>query len=418
MRLSTKSTHRSKLNRFSPCSPASRSAVAVACLFALGAIIGCQQTPSETTPTTETVTVPGGTATADTGPIVRFTSPTNTLTVRDDQVRDIGFSVDAATDATVALFLDPDNDAANGNELDLAAGLQFPAGVTTSSQDLVAGFFPYGTYFVRAQATDGTKNNVFNAPGIVNIVAGDGAFGTDDGLDTTAGLQLLYDSGKPQAVSRRIPFVDTWHVVDVLDNLSPRIVVPIQFTSDVEIHRIQFYVFGIDEPRDKRVDIFRGTDQTTVGEQIQQLEVTNHDSRRNGWWNTVTPPSPIALPAGSYGFSYHAALEFTEHWAGNAPVGAGFAWMSSVQGAPFAKATTDEFGFVPNFGIRIIGRFMGKSAGGARARLPDRRAEAAEVARSADTEGAFIDDPKFYRYDREKRGAIHVVWRRAASINR
>ena len=389
----------------------------------LATLVGCEQTPViPTTPTADNgVTVPGGTATSETGPIVRFTSPNGTTSVRDDQVASLEFSVDTATDATVALFLDTDADNENGNEIDLAAGLVFPTGVTSASQDLIAGFFPYGAYIVKARATDGTRTNFFSAPGIVNVVPGGGGAGTDEGLGGLTGLQLLHDSGKPQAINQRVPFIDTWHVIDVADNLAPRMVVPIEFNQDVELHRLQFYVFGMDEPRSKRLEIYSGTDENTVGERILQLDVQNHDSRRNGWWNNVALPEPLALPAGKYGVSYHAALEFSEHWAGNAPNGPGFVWVSPVQTAVFSRGGAAEFGFSPNFGMRVIGKFTGKGAASARVILPDRRAEVAEVALAEHETGDFIEDPTVYRYDRDKlkdmRG-FHVLWRRASAIDR
>ncbi len=362
--------------------------------------------------------VAGGTATLESGPIVRFDAPSQSTTYFDTQIGSIQYSVDTATAATVALYLDLDATNDNGNEIDLAAGLSFEPGVTSSSHELVAGFYPYGTYFVKARVTDGTTTNYYNAGGLVNIVASGSGFGSDEGLDPVAGLQLLHDSGKPRSVNRRIPFVDTWHVIDVLDNLAPRMVVPIEFTTDVEIHRLQFYVFGIDQPGQKRVEIYRGTDENTVGEMIHRIDVDNHLSRRNGWWNTVIPDSPIVLEAGRYGVSFHAALEFTEHWAGNAPEGFGFAWASPVQSVAYTKVGAENFGFTPNFGIRVIGKFTGKNAANGRARLPDRRAEAEEAAGNASDDGPFIQDPTIYHYPREKKDGFHVVWRRASTIGK
>lgn len=362
---------------------------------------------------------PGGTATAETGPIVRFNVPSQSMTVRDDQVATLEFTVDTASEATVSLFLDTDSNADNGNEIDLAAGKAYQPGVTSATVELIAGFHPYATYFVKARATDGTHTTVYSAAGIVNIVPGGSGFGSDDGEGVATGLQLLYDSGKPLSINRRIPFVDTWHIIDVLDNLAPRLVMPVEFDTDIELHRLQFYVFGIDEPRDKRLEIYQGTDENSVGELIHQLDLTEHVSRRNGWWNTVQPDSPITLPAGKYGFSFHSALEFTEHWAGNAPQGAGYVWVSPVNTAAFSKASLDEFGFVPNFGIRLVGKFVGKDAGGARARLPDREAEAIDVARGKMETGDYLEDQKIYQYQREKPArSIHIVWRRASAIDR
>lgn len=397
--------------------------IGTASVLGLAAFFGCEQTPvvpSGPIAGNPTV-VPGGTATAETGPIVRFTSPKGTTSVRDDQIGTLQFSVDTATDATVALFLDTDADNANGNEIDFAAGLTFSTGVTSASHDLIAGFYPYGTYFVKARATDGTRTNFYIAPGIVNVVPGGGGAGTDEGLSGLTGLQLLHDSGKPQAINQRVPFIDTWHVIDVADNLAPRMVVPIEFNQDVELHRLQFYVFGFDEPRSKRLEIYAGTDENTVGERVLQLDIQNHESRRNGWWNNIALPEPLALPAGKYGISYHAALEFTEHWAGNAPIGSGYVWVSPVQSAEFNKGGAEEFGFSPNFGMRVIGKFTGKAGASARAVLPDRHAEAAEVTQIEHESGDYIEDPTVYRYDRDKlkdmRG-FHVLWRRASAIDR
>lgn len=404
-----------KLNRLS------RSVALTVIVPSLAILAGCdpaQQVGPGAGTQPNPAAVPGGTATVETGPIVRFTAPTQSLTVADDQISTLQYSVDSAIEATVALFLDPDATHDNGNEIDLAAGLSFQPGVTSTGHDLIAGFFPYGTYFIKARATDGTKTNVFNAAGVINIVPGGSTFGSDDGLENVEGLQLLHDSGKPKAMNRRIPFVDTWHVLDVVDNLAPRMIVPIEFSQDVELHRIQFYVFGIDEPAQKRVEIYRGTNENTAGEQIHQIELNDHLSRRNGWWNTVVLDPPMQLTAGNYGFSYHAALEFTEHWAGNAPEGEGYAWASPVQSVGFSKITATEFGFTPNFGIRVVGKFTGKNTTGGRARLPDRRAESDESARAELDDGTYLEDPTIYRYPRDDTGRFHIVWRRASSIGR
>ncbi len=116
--------------------------------------------------------------------------------------------------------------------------------------------------------------------------------------------------------------------------------------------------------------------------------------------------------------SFHAALEFTEHWAGNAPEGLGFAWVSPVQSVGYTKVGPENFGFTPNFGIRVIGKFTGKNAANGRARLPDRQAEAEEAAGSASDDGPFIQDSTIYHYPREKNDGFHVVWRRASSIGK
>lgn len=385
-------------------------------------LVGCDQSPVATTPSAGSPeTVAGGTATSETGPIVRFANPNGTVNLRDDQIGTLDYTVDTATEATVALFLDSDADNSNGNEIDLAAGLTYSPGVTSASHDLVAGFFPYGTYFVKARALDGAHTNYYRAPGIVNVTPGGGGAGSDEGLSGFTGLQLLHDSGKPQAINSRVPFVDTWYVIDVLDNLAPRMVVPVEFNQDVELHHLQFYVFGLDQPSEKRLEVYSGTDENAVGERILQLDIPDDVSRRNGWWNDVALPEPLSLPAGRYGFSFHAATEFTEHWAGNAPVGPGYVWVSPVPTVDFVKGGVDEFGFSPNFGIRLIGRFTGKGAASARANLPDRRVEVAEVSLAEQETRDLIEDPTVYRYNRDKvkdRRGFHVVWRRASVLDR
>lgn len=379
---------------------------------------GCEQGTSGPLPQNGSNAQPGGTATDQSGPIVRFTTPSESLNVPDDGFAAIQFSVDTASAATVGLFLDPDQEPANGNEVHFAQGLAYQPGVTQANIDLTAGFYPYGTYFVKARATDGNKMNYYSAPGLVNIVSSGQAIGSDDGLADLAGLQLLHDSGKPRAMNDRIPFVDTWYIVDVLDNLSPRVVVPVAFAQPVEIHRIQFYVFGFDQPRDKRVEIYQGTSDSAVGEKLLTIDRPGMVSRRNGWWNTITPDAPITLPAGHYGFSYHAALEFTEHWAGNAPIGEGFAWVSLVEGAPFLKVSEAEMGFPPNFGVRVIGKFAGKAGAAPRIRLPDRRAEQEEIAADNANLSSAIEDPLFFEYKSDKTRRLHTVWRHASVLDR
>ena len=124
--------------------------MSVCLLAACIALAGCDPSqvigPGNGNPSATAVA--GGTATLESGPIVRFDAPSETTTYFDTQIGSIQYSVDTATAATVALYLDVDAINDNGNEIDLAAGLSFEPGVTSSSHELVAGFYPYGTYFV------------------------------------------------------------------------------------------------------------------------------------------------------------------------------------------------------------------------------------------------------------------------------
>jgi hypothetical protein len=354
---------------------------------------------------------PAGGHNGQINPGIRFNWPAANARINDNEFGTIEYEVVTDRPMIARLVLDVDGDPSNGNEIDIASNRTFEAPGGSDRIEFIAGWYPYGDYFLRATLFDGETQYHASAPAVVSIQPS-GNTNTDGAVpQDVAGLQMIYFSGASDTVDGRAPFVDTWHVLDVLDNLSPRFVMPFELDREVEVHRFQFFVFGRIHEMQKRLEIWQGTDENSPGTLLHQQNVTNA-SYLFGGWNNITVNPPITLAPGKYGVSYHAQYEFTDHWAANAPVGPGFVWLRANDESPYLRYTAADFGFVPNFTVRILGRFVGGDARAPTAsgitipRVPQ------NVTTSSGTPQTGSVDTGVYDYRNDQADALHVIWRR------
>ncbi len=397
-----------------PCFPFSATI-----LLALGVLAGCGQ-ESVTAPV-PSPDGPGGPAGSALPPGIRFDWPSGVTLVPDESVQSIRYAVTTDRPLTARVQLDPDTTPGNGNEIELATR-SFAAGGGNDQVDLTAGWYPYGNYIVRVVLSDGARTYPYTAFGLVTIAP----IG-ERSADPFAGLRLLATSGQPTPVEvaaqsgdvpisggvgptmRRMPFVDTWHVLDPFDNLAPRFIAPLEFAEAVEIHRLQFFVFGRRDVAQKRIEIYGDTTDASPGTLLHQLDIPSA-SFAGGGWNSMMLDPPLRLAAGRYGVSFHARFEFTDHWGGNAPQGPGYVWVSAFGGAPFRKLTAEQLGFGANFSIRAMGRVddRGKSAAAHRIKIPVGKVPVV----TGFERPKITDDKTHYGYeDDDEENPVHVVWR-------
>ena len=165
---------------------------------------------------------------------------------------------------------------------------------------------------------------------------------------------------------------------------------PITLERQTQVREFAMYAFNPKDPADKRIEIYSGTDANSPGTLLKTIVFPNHSDVRQGWTRFVLD-QPLNLPAGSYGIAYHADYEFHSYWAGNAPNGAGFAWARPNDTIDWFKGGPDDFGFVPNFGLRIYGLTATQGAPNGAA-VPDRTARA-NSAPSVKPEKSATPDP-------------------------
>ncbi|MBU0640845.1 MAG: hypothetical protein KKB50_18420 [Planctomycetes bacterium] len=179
--------------------------------------------------------------------------------------------------------------------------------------------------------------------------------------------ETVFDSGDPVPRNGEVAFVNFWQVLDPADNLCVRVIAPIgELTHPTRVTGFAFYAFNPKDPCNKRVEIYRGTDATSPGTLWKTIEFANHLDVRQGWAQ-FRLPRPILLPPGSYGIAFHAECEFHSYWAPNAPHGSDYAWVRPNDSIDWFKGDEDEFGFVPNFAVRVYGRNLQQGTGGAQA---------------------------------------------------
>lgn len=371
----------------------------VLCSF-IAALVGCQagQTPS--------LTQTGGPSAGPEQPIVNFSTPLQSFDLSDSGSTPIRFKVLSRNPATVKLVLDSNLDPSNGDEMDLSPVRSYDQSGAQDEITLDAHRYPFGTYWIRATIDDGQQRASYLAPGTVRIVSSSGDTGEDPNDAGLTGLIVLHDAGKPQLVDGRVPFIDLWHVLDVLDNLSPRVIVPIQINEPVELHKLQAFGYGQPLALNRRVELYKGTDANGIGTMIHQQDV-KLESRFAGKWSTITFDPPLRLEPGAYGVSYHSEIEFTEWMAANCPNGAGYVWMSAFGAAPYAKLDSAAFGFAPNFALRLLGKPLDPKSPSARERPATPPTDVRLMYRNEDERLAttHADDPDVETWP------IHVNWR-------
>jgi hypothetical protein len=376
----------------------------VAAIAIAAMLTGCQPGANNGVNLGGDTTIPGDN---NAGPIVNFITPRQSFDIADDEEKTVQYRVTAAGPTSVKIFLDVDLNVDNGNEMDLSPLRQLADADATDEVPLVASRYPYGTYWVRAVVDDGTTQSSFIAPGNVRIIPSDLSDGEDPTDVDLTGLQIVYDSGEPVPVNGQVPFADLWHELDVLDNLAPRVITPIEITEKVEIHMIRAFTFGHSDPTPRRVDIYKGTNQDGPGELIHRVDVSTA-TRFAGKWTAIRLDEPITLEPGQYGISYHARFEFTERVAANAPNGEGYVWVSAFGAAPFVKAGAEAFGFDPNFAIRVLGKYESAKADSARTRVPPVLPDTQRlIYRSGAERVVFNADEDVTR----ELNPLHVVWR-------
>lgn len=174
-------------------------------------------------------------------------------------------------------------------------------------------------------------------------------------LLSCANATLVYDSGEPAPRSDGdIAFMSVWRVLDPADNLCVRVIVPIELDKPTRITSLAFYSFNPKDPAEKIVDIYSGTDENGVGTLHTQLCFEGHEGVAQGW-NVFTLDNAVTLPPGKYGIAFHGRFEFHSYWAANAPNGSGWAWARPNDDMDWFRGTEDDFGVLPNFGVRIYG---------------------------------------------------------------
>jgi len=165
---------------------------------------------------------------------------------------------------------------------------------------------------------------------------------------------LVYDSGDPVPRDGDVPFMSVWRVLDPLDDLCVRVVEPVELGAPTRVTALAFYCFEPKDPADKLVQFYAGTDENSVGTLLHELTFNAHEGVRQGW-NVFTIEQPISLPAGKYGIGFHGRYEFQAYWAANAPNGPGFAWARINDERGWFCGYENDYGMVPNFGVRVYG---------------------------------------------------------------
>lgn len=170
-----------------------------------------------------------------------------------------------------------------------------------------------------------------------------------------SGGELVYDTGDPMPRDDGdIPYMSVWRVLDPLDNLCVRVIVPIELDQPTRVTKLAFYSFNPKDPAAKLVDIYRGTNEESAGTLAHRLVFEDHEGVREGW-NEFPLEAPLFLPAGRYGIAFHGRFEFHSYWAMNTPNGAGFAWARGNDDMPWFLGREADFGVEPNFGVRVYG---------------------------------------------------------------
>jgi len=244
---------------------------------------------------------------------------------------------------------------------------------------------------------------------------------------------VIYDSGNPAPRDNGdVAFMDVWRVLDPLDNLSVRVVAPIgEFAQPTRVTGFAFYAFSPKDPADKRIEIYSGTGADSAGVLWRSIELPQHSGVRQGW-NRVELDEPILFPPGQYGISYHAMYEFHSYWAPNAPRGAGYAWVKLNDTLDWFKGGVDDFGFVPNFAIRIYGvaateangeqaapagQPRSRTSGGRVAPAPRPQTEQKSPVGQAEAATDTAADGNPHEYEPGTRTeAVHVIWRKDANL--
>jgi hypothetical protein len=238
-----------------------------------------------------------------------------------------------------------------------------------------------------------------------------------------APASVVYDSGEPMLEDGDIPFMSVWRVLDPLDDLCVRVVVPFELTAPTRVTALAFYSFNPKDPADKLVDIYAGTDENSVGTPLQQLTFENHEGVRQGW-NVFTLAQPIQLTPGKYGVAFHGRYEFHGYWAANAPNGPGWAWVRINDDRAWLRCGEEDFGVLPNFGLRVYGAYgpptTVKSArpGGAMepGPGPKPRMPGPQPALEEPFDTSVPGTPDNYEYEPgTAEEAFHVIWRPARS---
>lgn len=364
----------------------------------LGMMVGCQ-TPGagNLSPVTD--------ASGGRGAVVSFITPANSFDLKDDATAAVKYRVISDSEATIRLLLDADSTPDNGNEMDLGPARTVAGGSVSDEAELIAGRYPYGNYWIRANVRNAAGSSSFLAPGTVRIVSATGETGSDPVAEGIAGLQVVLDTGAPAAVDGRVPFVLFWHVLDVRDNLAPRAIMPIVLTEPIELHRLQAYGYGQSSPSYRRVDIYSGTDENTPGTLIHRSDATV-SSKFSGAWSTMALSEPVILQPGKYGVSYHSEYEFMEWTAANAPNGSDYLWVSYNHESPFRRVGVGDFGFAPNMAIRLLGKPLSKTSA-ARTAAADVPAPKLDLKYRVGDEAAMQPHPE----DSEEALPLHTSWR-------
>lgn len=235
--------------------------------------------------------------------------------------------------------------------------------------------------------------------------------------------QLLFDSGNPMVHQDSedpdyhfIQFIDTWHVIDVLDDLGPQFVAPIAFDYPVEITRFEFYLHTPRLYGTKRLDLYTGTSENTVGTHAYRFDFVNHPRGGTGW-QSFTLPTPVAVPSGMIGVSIHSEMEFNVYWAPDAEHGAAYAWGRRTHDYAWDRIDVQPGSALSgSMTIRVYGRPAASpgrsSAVGQTAGRPVRPTGPVSVTVDCGNQPAVMEAaPMVYRYqgDPSDREMIHVV---------
>ncbi|MCG3128634.1 MAG: hypothetical protein CHACPFDD_03523 [Phycisphaerae bacterium] len=169
--------------------------------------------------------------------------------------------------------------------------------------------------------------------------------------------ELVYDSGNPvPGAGDEVMLASVWRVLDPLDNLSVNVVRPFELSEATAVSAFSFYAFNPKDPATKVVDLYVGTNTETPGTLLYSFDFTDHSGTREGW-TTLILEQPVFLEAGSYGVSFRGHFEFQSYWAVGAPNGPGYAWVRLRDSADWVRATREDYGFVPNFALRVYSSY-------------------------------------------------------------
>jgi hypothetical protein len=218
---------------------------------------------------------------------------------------------------------------------------------------------------------------------------------------------LLYDSGAPADVNGNVPFMDMWRVLDPADNLCVRVITPITLDRPASIEQFAVYAFNPKDPADKVIEVYSGTNRQSPGTLLKSMTFTEHQGVTQGW-TRFQLSEPLVLAPGKYGIAFHAAYEFHSYWAGNAPRGDGYAWVRLNDTNSWTRAGAGDFGFTPNFAVRIYGNAISDHT----QRPPSKPGSPA--AQEPDTN--VPENPANYEYrPGTSTASFHVVWRKVAA---